>query len=457
MDIGSMNVLGLGSGMDLQGIIDKLVNVDKKPILMKQSKKIELESYYQTFNTLESYTNALMADSSTMLTNLNAQTATTSDDSIGEAEVTGSPASGVHNVDVTALAKGESWISNESNSSSTNNIVSVSSGAFKYKVGTKEYSVELDNNSISSTPTTLNEFINAINNNGSGVKASLVYDGSGYKAVLKTPDGTNNNLTIEQNDTKLTFGTDDTTPNEASSDASLTIDGVSVTSHSNTLSDNIAGLKITLKDLGSFSIHVDTDYQSLSDSMQNIVDDYNKVAKEISDNSGYDAQKNVAGAFFGNYTAQSISSSLKNIFLAQYGDSSSIASLNDLGLSFDESGKLTFDSATFNSALESNFSDVKKMLDETTSGANDGFLNVLHDKLYSLSNTNGDIEVEKTTMQNRMDNIQEQIDRMNKQLDQERTMLTMTFAQMDEYMGALKNQSSYMQQVFDSMNGKSNK
>ncbi len=454
MDIGSMNVLGLGSGMDLQGLIDKLINVDKKPILMQQMKKVQYESYYQAFDSLESYMSKLMSGTNSMLTDLTLQKAAVSDDSLADVTVNGSPDSAVHNITVSELAKGETWISTTGESSKTNNIISSSSGSFVYKIGSKEYTIELDNNTLSSAPTTLSEFVNAINENGSGLQASTVYDGSGYVVVLKTPEGTTNNLTIVQNDTNLTFGNSGA-PNEASSDAELTIDGVSVTSHYNTLDNSIDGLKIELKDKGSFSISVNVDYAALSDDMQKIVDDYNNMMKYISKNSNYDHEKNLADAFFGNATIQSVRSKLDNIFLTKFGDSqSSISYISDLGIDIDKEGKMSFDSSKFMQAVESSFDDVKKMLSETKTGAGDGFLNVLHDSLYNMTKTNGDIELEKSYLQTRTDNIQSQIDTMNKQLEVERTTLTMTFAQMDEYMGMLKSQSDYMTQVFDSMNGK---
>ena len=453
MDTGSMNVLGLGSGMDLQGLIDKLINVDKKPILMQQMKKVQYESYYQVFDSLESNVSKLMNDASTMLTDLTLQKATVSDEDLADVTVSGSPDSANHNITVSKLAKGETWLSTTSESSKTNNIISSASGSFKYKIGSKEYTVELDSNTLSSAPTTLQEFVDAINGNGSGLTASTVYNGSGYVVVLKTPEGTTNDLTIDQNDTNLTFGSSGA-PNEASKDAELTIDGVAITSHSNTLDKGIDGLKIELKDTGSFSVSVNIDHDTLSKDMQNIADDYNSMMDYISKNSSYDQNKNLADAFFGNSTIQSLNSKLSNLFMSKYGDSQSTVSyISDLGIDIDKAGKMSFDSSKFASALESNFDDVKKMLSETKTGADDGFLSKLHDTLYNMTKTNGDIELEKNYLQTRSDNIQTQIDTMNKQLEAERNSLTMTFAQMDEYMGMLKGQSDYMTQVFNSMNG----
>ncbi len=457
MDLGTMNVLGLGSGMDLQGLIDKLINVDKQPILMKQSQKVEYESYYQTFDSLESKMTKLAMDTSTMLTDLNAQSASVSDDSLADVSVVGAPTNGIHNITVDTLAQGQTWLSTTSESSLTNSIVSSGSGSFTYKIGDKEYTINLDNNSLTSTPTTLQEFINAINSNGSGLQATTINNGSGYVVVLKTPEGTNNDLTIVQNDTDLTFG-DNGAPNVASSDASLTIDGVSITSHSNTLDDNIPGLEIKLKKTGSFSVYVNTNYSEITKDMQNIVDDYNDMMDFIAKNSGYDDEKNVADAFFTNSTIQGVKTTLQNILMDKYGGSnSSISYLSDLGIDIDKTGKMSLDTEKFQQALQTNFKDVKKVLDESSTGADDGFLNRLHSALNNMTSTNGSIELEKNYLQGKTERLQEQINAMNKQLEQERVNLTLTFSQMDEYIGMLKSQSSYMTQVFDSLDNSKNK
>ncbi len=455
MDLGNFTVLGLGSGLDLQNIIDKLVKADSQPLIMAQSQKLEYQTYLQNFNTLENKLLTLSNDANQMISDFTMQSVSVSDDSMAEVRLTGSPISGVHNITVNTLAEGQTWVSNEDVTSESDSIVN-GSGVFTYKIGDKEYTINLDNNVLSSTPTTLKEFVDAINNNDSGLQASLLYDGSGYKVVLKTPEGTNNNLTIVENDTTLTFGdgNGNTTPAQDSSDASLTIDGISVTSHSNTLNDYIPGISLTLKKTGSFSVYIQTDYSKLVQDMQNIVNDYNDIMKYIKDNNNYDDQKNLADAFFCNVTIEDVQNRLSNLLVDSYGGSNSqFQSLADLGITLNKDGTLQFDSATFLNALNTNFKDVKKMLVETTTGAGDGFLSLMHSDIDQMTSSNGEIELEKNYINDKIDSLDNQIDTIQKQLDQERTMLTLTFAQMDEYIGSLKSQSNYMQQVFDSMNG----
>ena len=456
MDLGKFTVLGLGSGMDLQGMIDKLVKADSQPLVMAQAQKLEYQTYLQNFNTLENKLLTLSNDANQMISDFTMQSVSVSDDSMAEANLTGSPTSGVHNITVNSLAQGQTWISNEGVSSETDSIVK-DSGSFTYKIGDKEYTINLDNNTLSSTPTTLEEFVNAINNNGSGLQASVLYDGSNYRVILKTPEGTNNNLTIVENDTTLTFGdgNGNTTPAQDSSDADLTIDGVSVTSHSNTLNDYIPGISLKLKKTGSFSVYIQTDYSKLVQDMQNIVKDYNDAIKYINQNNSYDDQKNIADSFFCNETIEDVQNKLSNLFVGMYGGSNSqFKSLADLGITLNKDGSLEFDSSTFLNALNTNFKDVKKMLVETSTGAEDGFLSVMHSDINQMTSSNGELELEKGYINDRIDSLDTQISTIQKQLDQERTMLTLTFSQMDEYIGSLKSQSSYMQQIFDSMNKK---
>ncbi len=456
MELGSFTVLGLGSGMDLQGLIDKLVKADSKPLLMAQAQKVQYQTYEKNFDTLESKLMTLMTDANKMISDFTLQSATVSDEDMAEVSIAGNPTSGIHNITVNSLAKGQTWVSNEKVSSLDNSITSTG-GKFVYKIGDKEYSIDLDNNVLSSTPTTVNEFIKAINKNGSGLQASVIFNGEGYKVVLKTPEGTTNDLTIVQNDTNLTFGDGNggTSPAVNSSDADLTIDGISVTSHSNTLNDYIPGLNITLKKTGSFSVYIDTDYSTLMTDMENLVKDYNDVMKFISDNSNYDDKTNIADAFFCNSTIESIENKLSNTLIGSYGSSNSqYRSLVDIGINLKKDGTMEFDSSKFLNALRNDFKGVKSMMVETSSGADDGLLSVLHDTIENMTSTNGSIELQKQYISGRIDSLDSQIETMQKQLDQERTMLTLTLSQMDEYIGMLKSQSSYMENIFDSMEKK---
>ncbi|WP_025209905.1 flagellar filament capping protein FliD [Hippea sp. KM1] len=460
MDLGGFTVLGLGSGMDLQGLIDKLIKADSQPLLMAQAKKLQYQTYYKTFNTFESKLQKLATDASQMINDFTFQTASVSDEDIAEAQISGNPTSGMHNITVNSLAQGQTWISNNTGDTgftSKSDSIANGSGKFVYKIGDKEYSIDIDNNVLSSTPTTLEEFVNAINKNDSGLQASLLYTGSEYKVILKTPEGTDNNLTIVQNDTKIDFGDGEggSGPAIESSDASLTIDGIDITSKSNTLSDYIPGVSLTIKKTGSFNLYIQTDYSKLVEDMNNIVNDYNDMIKYIKDNQDFDDKTNVADAFFCNSTIENTENKISNLLLDSYGDkNSNFTSLVDLGLNLNKDGTLEFDSSKFLSALQSNFKEVKKALVETDTAAADGFLSRLHDTINNMTSTNGSIELQKDYINTRIDNLNDQIETLQKQLDQERTMLTLTLSQMDEYIGSLKNQSDYMEKIFDSSNKK---
>ena len=446
MNTGYMNILGLGSGMDLQGTIDKLISVDKKPIINQQTKKVQLESFKKDYDTLESKCMILSSDITKARGDMNYQKASISDESIADVSISGVPSSGNHSLSVSQLATSQSWISTSGFSSTTDII---GSGTFSFKIGDKSYSINVDSDLTSSTPSTLQEFVNALNNSSSGLHASLIYDGSNYKVVLKTPEGTDSDLTITQNDTNITFNS---TPDIPSQDAELTIDGVQVVSHTNELDNYIQGVKIDLKATGSSTISINTDFDQISTDMGNIVKDYNDIIDYISANSGYDNEKNIADAFFGSATTQSLQSSMRNIFLNEFNSAGEIRYAADIGLSFDANGKLLFDQNAFATALKDNFQDVSHFLNETDTGKDDGFLPAIKNILDNSTSYQGSIELKKTSLQNQIDSISDQINVMNKNLETEKNMLIYTFGQMDQYIGTLKSQSDYMTQIFDSMN-----
>ncbi len=440
MQLGTITDLGLGSGMDLNSLIDKLIAVDKQPILIEQGRKTLLQTYYENFSTLGKKLSAFLQDVNGMMSDLNILQATSSNTDAATVSITGTPRSGVHSLDVTQIAQGQTWVSTN-DYDSEDDTVATAPGTFSFEVGNTAYSINVDSS------TTLSDFANEINNSGSGLQASIVYDGTGYKVVLKTPTGTANNLTITTNDTSLDFGT---APVVDSQDAELTLDGVSITSGTNTLEGYLPGVKIDLKGPGASTLYINMDTSKLEKDMENIVKDYNDVIDYINKNSSYDTEKNVGDAFFGSVAAESVENSLKSAFLNAFKNSGSVKYLSDLGITFTDSGKMEFDKTTFEQAVNNNLQDVKSFLE----GSN-GLLTNLQNSLLNATSPNGPISMKEQQLQNEMDNITKQIAEMNKQIEQERVMMTMMFAQMDRYIGVLKNQSNYMTQIFNSLNNSS--
>ena len=153
------------------------------------------------------------------------------------------------------------------------------------------------------------------------------------------------------------------------------------------------------------TITVSTSYNSLQSALSTFATDYNSAVSALGQQRGQNG-----GALSG----QSIVYTLTNVLqsFSQYTASSgSVKSLNDLGLTLDQSGNLSFNAAAFSAA---NIADVQQFLGNTTSS---GFL-------LSASNTLTSIADPNTGMLQTADNsIQSEITSENNYISQEQVRI----------------------------------
>jgi flagellar hook-associated protein 2 len=111
MAIGSITSLGLGSGLELQNILDQLKDVEKAPIRSKETQKDTLEKKVSAFNSvnaklfsMKSNALSLSLESDFLKNNL-----TVSDEAVLSGRVSDGVAGSVNSVEVVSKARANSW------------------------------------------------------------------------------------------------------------------------------------------------------------------------------------------------------------------------------------------------------------------------------------------------------------------------------------------------------------
>lgn len=143
-------------------------------------------------------------------------------------------------------------------------------------------------------------------------------------------------------------------------DASFSLDGVALTSSSNTVTSAIPGVTLTLLSGSSSSpatstISLQTDTDGISKNVQSFVSAYNSIVSYISQTSQLDTSTFQSGPLFGDFTTQQVQSQLSGMLFSDVpGLSGSFKNLASLGFSLDKSGNLAVDSGTLNNALATN-------------------------------------------------------------------------------------------------------
>ncbi|MBL8060584.1 MAG: flagellar filament capping protein FliD [Chthonomonas sp.] len=160
----------------------------------------------------------------------------------------------------------------------------------------------------------------------------------------------------------------------AAQDAEYVLDGITLTSSSNTLKDVIPGTTITLKAADptkTVNLTVERDTESVMNLAKGLVTAYNRVNQFIRDNSGFDGETYESGILFGDSVASQVSSQLNTtLFNSVAGLTTGLSNLTQIGFSIDESGNLSVDDTELRTAIESNPTGVANLLRSTGTSSN---------------------------------------------------------------------------------------
>lgn len=157
----------------------------------------------------------------------------------------------------------------------------------------------------------------------------------------------------------------------AGADASITVDGVTVTRSENSVDDIMTGVTLDLlkADAGTtVTLNIGRDIDAILEKVNTFVSNYNSVSSYIHTQTSYDETKQQAGGIlFGDGTMVSVKSDLTSLLVQNvWGVSSAYSTLGLVGVSVDKEGQLSVDGDKLRGYLTTNFNDVQKLF--TASG-----------------------------------------------------------------------------------------
>ena len=148
-------------------------------------------------------------------------------------------------------------------------------------------------------------------------------------------------------------------------DASIKIDGTTITSSTNIIDDVIAGVTLNLKTVEAgkkVTLTVSRNYDSIKSSVQSLLGAYNDVIGAINEQFAYDEETGSAGLLQGDGTLFSIRSSLQNIVINTItGLPATMNALSVIGITSDNDGMLSMDDDVFMEALRDNFNGARRI------------------------------------------------------------------------------------------------
>ena len=370
---------GIGSGLDVEGIIAKLMQVEQQPLAALASREAQFTSRLSTLGTISGALSAFQTAATALKTA--GSTTAYGFSSADTTSVTGSAgttsAAGTYSVTVTQLAQAQRLVASGQTALGANigdgtpttlsfSFGTVAGGTFDNNAGTYsgatftadpartavQVQIDIKNNTLAG----IRDAINAAN---AGVTAAIVNDGTAtpYRlTITSNATGATNSLKIDVsgNAALATLlasdpaGSQNLRQTQAALDANLSISGIAINRPTNTVSDAIQGVTFKVSKLASdVTVTIARDSTNITSALKGIVDSYNDANKAIQSATGLKA------VLQGDSSTVSVLTRLRSALgTILNGDGGSITSLSQLGLSFQKDGSLQFDSSKAQGAID---------------------------------------------------------------------------------------------------------
>ena len=358
-------VFGINSNLDTQDIINKMVSLEARSMDLVEAKKQIEEQKLASFQELKNRLQTFKSVTTTLNTESRfvANKSVFSNNSFSDSNkvlditTTSSASSGTYSLIVDNLATESKLITSGYAGTTT----SIASGTVTIVIGSSASSTI----TIDSTNNTLDGLRLAINNLGLEVKASFLNDGAAtnpYRLLISgTQTGSSGAVTMSTNITSgtVTMGFETT---QTAQNARLSLDGVSITKSSNTITDVITGAALKLQSAGSGTISLSTDTEAITTKVSDFVDEYNDLSLFLREQLALDTETEETGVLFGNFAVQNLQQILRSSISNKVtGVSGDYSFLSQIGITTKPDGTLTLDTDNFSDALLSDIKNVSQL------------------------------------------------------------------------------------------------
>lgn len=379
----SASITTTAGPLDVQNIVSQLMTVEKQPLTTSQTKLKTFNSKLSDIGQVSSALSGLQTAVSGLASGnfLHTLKASTSDATVATVDTNGSGIAGNYQLNVEELAKPRQLVfdtgSDGNAITSTSTALANVPDSLTLDVGDTSTTVQLrdpvsttatstgsSDGTATATPASvsLQDIADKINAASAGVNASIVQYKGNYSLVIASAEpgsdnafsisagGSDSSVTENSANTLAGLQQSDTAVSESNdaTDASLTVNGVYVSSSSNTVSDVINGATVSLQKAGEASITMTQDNTSIASKLQGFVDAYNKVQGAL--------DTAASGSMKGDGALTSIRNQLSAVLQTPVSGADPVTSyayLSQVGISIQKDGTLSLDQTAFNKALSS--------------------------------------------------------------------------------------------------------
>ncbi|MDP2028145.1 MAG: flagellar filament capping protein FliD [Thiobacillus sp.] len=464
------------TALDVPSLVSQLMAVERQPIDKLNAKIASYETKISSFGTLSSLVSGFQTAAKNLNTGLQKLASTPSDPSVLSATAGTTAVPGNYAVSVSQLAQSQNLVAAGQASSTaaigdgtattvTFDLGTISGGTLTNGIysgaaftsnGSGSASITIDGSNNS-----LEGIRDAINAAAMGVTATIVNDGSGtpYRLALSSSSsGVSNSMEITTSGgdgsigSLLAYnpeGTQNLTQTLAAQNAQLTVNGIAITSASNTVSEAIQGVTLSLKNITSTpaSLTVARDTTAINTAAATFVDAYNALASQIKSRSAYGTTTAAGGSLAGDGTLRLMQDQLRGILMTP-ASGGTLTTLGQVGIAFQKDGSLLLDSSKLNSAMAANFSDVTNLFSSST-----GYATRLEAWAKSALDAGGLIDTRTQSLTKSVKDQHEAVDKLENRMAALQRKYTTEYTNLNLLLSRMNSTSTYLtQQLASSQN-----
>jgi flagellar hook-associated protein 2 len=442
----AITAAGVGSGLDINGIVTQLMQLERQPVYKLEATNREYDAQLSAYGKISSAVSSF----ETAMENLGSIdkfktfSADSSDEDVLTASADSGAAAGIYSLAVSRLAQNHKLGSAEIDKTNL-------------FTGNLDITVDGSTVTIDTTGLTLSGIRDAINSDADnpGVTASILNIGNGNQRLILTSEESGSAKSITVDETGV--GNDDVGPansalglsianrdkdglllgSTAELDSAYTVDGYSLTASSNSVSDVIDGITLNFSDIGSATLTLNRDTEKIIENVEEFVSAFNDVQKTL---NGY-----AKGELAGDSTLRSIQAQFRSVLnTAPSGLSGPYNFLSQVGILSDaRTGELELDSDTLTKAMDADFQSVADLFANDDQGYAFRFAQLADD----LQDNDRAIELRKKTLNNRIDDNEDRILDLDYRLEMKEKALRAKFASLDSLIASMQSSSSFLSQI----------
>jgi flagellar hook-associated protein 2 len=445
---------GIASGLDVNNIITQLMSLERIPLNKLTTKEASYNAKLTAYGSIKGALSSLETAAKALATDstISGKSVSVSDSTVLAASASSTAVAGSYSLSITQLAKSHTVRSNTSYAATSDS----------FNTGTLAIAIHggtAVNVTIDGTNNTLAGIRQAINDADAGVTATIINDGTTNRLVLSSDtSGSVGDISVAVTDdgsggTHALLGLDSASlvQTQPADDAVLIINGIAITRTSNTITDAIEGVTLslakgTVTTPGTATLTIAKDTAATTTAVDTFVKAYNTAVGLLKTSSAYGASITTGAALAGDGTVRALQSQLSSLVQSSVsGVAGGISTLSDMGISIKTGGTLEVDSAKLAAALADPAKDVSALFTQTTT-SNEGIAVRFSEALHSIVTFGGLIANRTDGIAASIKSIGQSRDSFNLRLVQIEARYRAQFTALDSVMSSMSRTSQFLSQ-----------